>query len=123
MTHRLFSPKTIFIIIVLMILSITCPSIEAAEKLRLTLEDAITLGIKNSLEIRAKELALSSSLKDVKAAKAGYYPGLSLSSSYSHSFKTFKPGGVSDGISNNPGMVYLRSNARFKIHAKKRVFY
>lgn len=107
MAHQLFSPKTILIIIVLMILSIKCPSIEAAEKLRLTLEDAITLGIKNSLEIKAKELALSSSLKDIKAAKAGYYPGLSLSSSYSHSFKTFNAGGVSDGSLDNPDQIGL----------------
>ena len=107
MAHQLFSPKSLFIIVVLMILSISCPIIISAEKLKLTLEDAIALGIKNSLEIKAKELALSASLKDVKAARAGYYPEVSLSSSYSHRFKTSSTDVTYDGALSNPDQIGL----------------
>jgi outer membrane protein len=57
-----------------------------AETIELTLDDAIELAIKNSDEVKIRQLALSSSSKDLKAAKASYYPDVAVSSSYSHSF-------------------------------------
>jgi len=57
-----------------------------AETLVLTLNDAIAIGLKNSLDIKSKQLAVDAAQKDIKSAKSAYYPGIMVSSGYSHRF-------------------------------------
>lgn len=57
-----------------------------AQKLRLTLEEAIALGLQNSISLKIKVLALQSAGADVGAAKAAYYPGVSASGAWMHIF-------------------------------------
>jgi outer membrane protein TolC len=54
--------------------------------LTLTLEEAISIGLDNSPDLKAARLNVLSSLKDVEAAKAARYPALALGSDYSHRF-------------------------------------
>jgi outer membrane protein TolC len=52
--------------------------------IRLTLDEAVALGLRNSSDIRMKTLEVAASLADVQAAKAARYADLSLSASYQH---------------------------------------
>jgi HAE1 family hydrophobic/amphiphilic exporter-1 len=66
-----------------------------AQTLTLTLDMAISLGVENSPDLRAARLNLLSSQKDVKAARAARYPGLTLGSGYSRQFDTAAGGTLS----------------------------
>ena len=50
-----------------------------SETIELGLEDAIVYGLKHSAGVWVQELAFRASQKDVMAARAGYYPGVSAS--------------------------------------------
>lgn len=78
-------PKELVFLILFAVLLASVPA-SFAETIELTLDDAVALGLKNSADVKAKQLAVSSSNKDVKAAKAAYYPCLSVGSDYSHRF-------------------------------------
>ena len=58
-----------------------------AETMRLTLEEAIGLGLKNSTSLKAKAVAVYSGQAGVQSAKASYYPSVSTTLSYSHLFE------------------------------------
>jgi outer membrane protein len=64
-----------------------------AETLRLTLEEAIGLGIKNSSTIRSKGIAIGSAKAATAATKAARYPSLNLTGTWSRLFQ--KPNRVS----------------------------
>ena len=55
-----------------------------AETMRLTLEEAIGLGLQNSSTLKSKKLAVFSAQAGVRSAKSSYYPGVSVSTSYTH---------------------------------------
>lgn len=59
----------------------------SAETLELTLDEAIALGLSNSTTIKSKLIAVDSSRVGVKAAKSGYYPGISASANWIHYFE------------------------------------
>lgn len=81
--HR--KKKPILFLLLCAVLLASVPT-SFAETLEFTLDNAVALGLRNSADVKAKQLAVSSSNKDVKAAKAAYYPGLSVGSDYSHRF-------------------------------------
>ena len=56
------------------------------ETLKLTLEEAIALGLKNSSSLQAKNYALQAAIAELKAAEAGHYPNISASASWTHLF-------------------------------------
>jgi len=61
-------------------------SVYGAEKIRLTLDEAIALGLQNSISLKVKMLALQSAKADVQAARASYYPGINGSLTWIHIF-------------------------------------
>ncbi len=61
-----------------------------AETIRLTLEEAVGLGLKNSKTLRAKILAAGSARTDVASARASLYPGVSTSATWTHFFEQKK---------------------------------
>lgn len=67
----------------------------SAETLKLNLEEAIALGLSNSTAMQSKLIAVDSSRAGVKAAKSGYYPGLSASVNWTHYFAQSKSPTVS----------------------------
>jgi len=84
-----------------------------AETLRLTLEEAIGLGIANSTTVQAKVLAVGSSKASVAGAKAAYYPVVSSNGTWSHLFmqpSTSLPGGSSYTAPNDPVSLSLDVN-------------
>jgi len=58
-----------------------------AEKIELTLEQAIGLGLKNSSGIRSKAYSMGAAAADVANAKASQYTDISVSANYSHLFE------------------------------------
>jgi outer membrane protein len=58
-----------------------------AETLKLTLEEAIGLGLTNSSTLKAKAVSVYSSQAAVKSAEASYYPSVSVTASYTHLFE------------------------------------
>lgn len=58
-----------------------------AETLKLTLEEAIGLGLQNSSTLKAKAVSVYSSQAAVKSAKGSYYPSVSVTASYAHLFE------------------------------------
>ena len=67
----------------------------SAETLELTLDEAIALGLSNSTTIKSKLIAVDSSRAGVKAAKSGYYPGISASANWIHYFEQSRSPAVS----------------------------
>jgi outer membrane protein TolC len=66
-----------------------------AETIRLTLDNAIALGMANSTSLKAKQLSVSSSREGVKAAKSGYYPWFQAGANWVHFFEQQKSPAVS----------------------------
>ena len=62
----------------------------SAETLRLTLEQAVALGLKNSGSIDSAQLETRVAEEGVRSARASYYPGVSVSAAYTHIFKEIK---------------------------------
>jgi outer membrane protein TolC len=77
-------------------------AVASAQALTLTLEKAISIGLENSPDLKAARLAVLSSLKDVEAAKAARYPGLTLGSDYSHRFDGAAQGASDGTLSSAP---------------------
>lgn len=61
--------------------------IAPAETLRLTLEEAIQLGLKNASSIQSRALEVGKAREQVASARAGYTPGLTASGSWMHLFE------------------------------------
>jgi outer membrane protein len=87
--------------------------------LELTLKDAVALGLKNSLDVRSKQLALNAAEKDVKAAKSAYYPGITASTDYSHSFDNNQQGVGTIGY--DPDQLGLSLNLNQTIYSFGRI--
>jgi outer membrane protein len=82
-THGL--KKVFYFVIFGLVLVYVSPMI-FAETLELGLEDAIAIGLENSLDIKSGHMGVNAADKDVKSAKAAYYPGINAGTSYSHKF-------------------------------------
>jgi outer membrane protein len=87
--------------------------------LELTLKDAVALGLKNSLDIKSKQLALNAADKDVKAAQSAYYPGITASTDYSHSFDNNQQGVGTIGY--DPDQLGLSVNLNQTIYSFGRI--
>jgi outer membrane protein TolC len=76
------------LLITFILLCVTTPCM--AEFIKLTLEEAIGLGLKNSTSVKTKMLAVYSAQAALQSARSGYYPTISLGVSYTHLFKEQK---------------------------------
>ena len=81
-----------------------------AETIQLTLEDAIGLGLKNSITLKTKMLAVYSARAEVQSAKSAYYPTVSLVASYTHIFKEQKTSDVTFNGTTIPGSFVASSD-------------
>jgi len=84
--------KRIVILIIFSLVFCITTTLVYAEKLELTLDKAIAIGLKNSASLQSRMLAIYSAEAGVKSAKGSYYPDLSLSSTYTHLFEENKSG-------------------------------
>ena len=84
-----------------------CAASASAQALKLTLDMAITLGLENSPDVKAKEFAVLSSQKDVKEARAAYYPEMSAGSNFSHSFTGAGQAGSSGTVASTQDQIGL----------------
>ena len=75
-----------FSIPVLCLLILVGAHIAGAETMKLTLEEAIALGIKNSTTLKAKAVSVYSAKAGVKSAKSAYFPSVSATTTYTHLF-------------------------------------
>jgi outer membrane protein len=67
--------------------TVLAANIAGAETLRLTLEEAMGLGIKNSTTIQSKGIAVGAAKAALAASRASYYPSVSAGATYTHLFK------------------------------------
>lgn len=74
-----------------------------AEKLTLTLKEAIAIGIKNSEAIKAKQVAVQSAEQGVRSAESSLYPTVSVSARYTHLFEQYKTEDTTIGATTIPG--------------------
>jgi outer membrane protein TolC len=81
-------------------LSLAAPA--GAETLRLTLEEAVGLGIQNSATIRSKSIAISSAQAATAATKAARYPSLNLTGTFTRLFEQPSPVSFFDPTTGNP---------------------
>ncbi|MFW6182019.1 MAG: TolC family protein, partial [Spirochaetota bacterium] len=80
------------------------------QDLTLTLEEAVSLGLENSAELKAARLALQAARAQAAAARASYYPSLSASAGWQHNFDPAKSEDMDiDGIMTIPGQ-YLQAS-------------
>ena len=75
-----------FSILVLCLLIIGGARIAGAETIKLTLQEAIALGIKNSTTLKSKAVSVYSSKAGVESARSAYYPSVSATATYTHLF-------------------------------------
>lgn len=85
--------KTIVLTAAFAVASLRLSGQAGAETLRLTLEEAIGLGIQNSTTIQSKGIAVGAAKAALAAAKASYYPSVSASATYTRFLKQPKAGG------------------------------
>ncbi|MBA7657809.1 hypothetical protein ES703_65752 [subsurface metagenome] len=78
-------------LILLLIALLPCASLTAAETLRLSLEEAIFLGLANSTGIKSKALAVLKARVDIQAARSSYFPSLSAGVNWIHLFEEIEP--------------------------------
>jgi len=80
----------------LMILLLAASPLLKAESLKLTLEEAVALGLKNSTAIQSKVLGIGAAEADLAAAKSAYYPSITAGSTWTHVFEEIEPiyGGI-----------------------------
>lgn len=76
--------STIFVISLLILMG---AQLLGAETMRLTLEEAIGLGLQNSTTLKVKAVSLYSAEAGVRSAKASYYPSISTTATYTHFFE------------------------------------
>jgi outer membrane protein len=67
-----------------------------SQTIKITVEEAVALGLENSSTLKQKLLAVNAARAGVQSARSPYYPQLTLSSSYTHLFEeqTFEFGGT-----------------------------
>jgi outer membrane protein len=73
--------------IIVSVLCITGVSSAYAQKLTLTLEEAIAVGIRNSQAVKAKQVAVQSAEQGVRSARSSLYPAVSVNARYTHLFE------------------------------------
>ncbi len=82
--------RSIFIsrltILGLIILLGSAPTVHA-DSIKLTLEEAIGLGLANSTMIKSKTLSVLKARAELQAARSGYFPDLSAGAAYTHLFE------------------------------------
>jgi outer membrane protein len=76
--------STIFVILLLFLMG---AQLLGAETMRLTLEEAIGLGLQNSTTLKAKAVSVYSAEAGIRSAKASYYPSVSTTATYTHLFE------------------------------------
>lgn len=75
----------------LMILFLAASPLLKAESLKLNLEQAVALGLKNSTAIQSKVLGMGAAEADLAAAKSAYYPNITAGASWTHMFEEIEP--------------------------------
>jgi len=75
----------------LMILFLAATPLLKAESLKLTLEQAVALGLKNSTAIQSKVLGMGAAEADLAAAKSAYYPNVTAGATWTHMFEEIEP--------------------------------
>jgi len=75
----------------LMILFLAASPLLKAESLKLNLEQAVALGLKNSTAIQSKVLAMGAAQADLAAAKSAYYPNITAGATWTHMFEEIEP--------------------------------
>ena len=83
--------KTIVLIFAVAAAALRIAGPAGAETLRLTLEEAIALGIKNSSTVQSKGIAIASAKAATAATKAARYPSLSLTGTWSRLWEQPSP--------------------------------
>jgi outer membrane protein TolC len=68
-----------------------------AETVRLTLDEAVALGLQNSATLQSKLISVEASQADVRAAKSSYYPVFSANVNWTHYFEQTKSPGFTLG--------------------------
>jgi outer membrane protein TolC len=81
--------KTLFMTLIV-VFSFIIASNLSGETFRLTLEQAIGLGLENSTTLKRKMLSIVSARADIQKAKSAFYPSLSAAATYSHLFDETK---------------------------------
>jgi outer membrane protein TolC len=88
---RLGLPQQIgLVVLIIVLLYAVSPLDSFGETMRLTLEEAIALGLENSSTLKARMLAVSSSRSLVSAAKSSLYPSISTALTWTHLFDQAK---------------------------------
>jgi outer membrane protein TolC len=75
----------------LMILFLAASPLLKAESLKLNLEEAVALGLKNSTAIQSKLLRIGAAEADLAAAKSAYYPNITAGATWTHKFEEIEP--------------------------------
>jgi len=85
-----------------------------AETIRLTLDEAIALGLRNSPSVKSKLIAVEASHADVRAAKSSYYPDFSANANWTHYFEQSRSPGFTIGTNGDtidiPGSFVFASD-------------
>ena len=77
----------LLLVVAIAVMLMLSAQIGGAETMRLTMEEAIGLGLKNSTTLKSKAVSVYSAQAGVKSAQAAYYPYVSTSLSYTHLFE------------------------------------
>ncbi|HEB10539.1 MAG TPA: TolC family protein [Spirochaetales bacterium] len=75
----------------LIILFLAASPVLKAESLKLTLEEVVALGLKNSTAIQSKVLGIGAAEADLAAAKSAYYPNITAGAAWTHMFEEIEP--------------------------------
>lgn len=75
----------------LMILFLAASPLLKAESLKLNLEQAVALGLKNSTAVQSKVLGIGAAEADLAAAKSAYYPNITAGATWTHMFEEIEP--------------------------------
>ncbi len=71
----------------LIILFLAASPLLKAESLKLSLEEAVALGLRNSTAIQSKVLDIGAAEADLAAAKSAYYPNITAGATWTHMFE------------------------------------
>lgn len=81
-----------------------------ADTIRLTLDEAIDLGLLNSTTIKQKLLAVNAARAAVQSSKSSYYPSVSVGANYTHLFKVQKTPDITFDSTTIPGSYVASSD-------------
>ncbi len=95
-------PKKLLVMILIAVFSFIVATNLNGETFRLTLEQAIGLGLENSPTIQRKMLSLVSARADIQKAKSAFYPSFSAVATYSHLFDETKSPDVTVDLGAGP---------------------